>query len=122
MRVNFNETLRKLDGSALKGEKDADFKLSDAALIALNGTYSGEEPLSGIDKFKRHQLARRIYSSTALKDASMTCDVTAEEIALVKHVIAKAYGPIVLGPAYELLEGISEPKPDVFEAARASSK
>lgn len=56
-----------------------------------------EQGISPEEKFKRFKLAERIG------DDGMQ-EVTAEEIALIKRLIGRSCQPIVVGPAYELLE------------------
>ena len=66
-----------------------------------------DEKIGGDVKFKRHQIAARIYGK-------QYAELTIEEIALIKELIGKAYGPAVVGPAFNLLEGTdheSKPRP-----------
>lgn len=71
--------------------------LGAVCIGALMGVYADEQGLSGEEKFKRYKLAERI-------SAGGDQEVSAEDIALLKKLIAKNWPPAVLGPAYEALE------------------
>ena len=53
--------------------------------------------MSGDEKVKRWALAQKIYGGNT--------EVQAEDVALLKKLIGKAYGVAIVGPAYEMLEG-----------------
>jgi hypothetical protein len=57
----------------------------------MNGKLAGE------DKFKRWQIAQKI-------DEHLEAEISVEDVALIKRLIGKAFGPIVVGPAFQLLE------------------
>ena len=71
--------------------------LSDVAIASLMGTFPDERDLSGEEKIKRFGLAMRIRNA---KDISLT----AEEIALLKKIIGRSYGPLVVGRAYPMID------------------
>ncbi len=64
---------------------------------ALNVLYQDEPNLSGQKKFERHLLAVRIHS----KDES---EFTAEEIVILKDIVAKRFAPAIMGPVWMLLD------------------
>jgi len=66
---------------------------------ALVGTYQDEQSLSGEEKVRRWSLAMKI------KKSPDPVDLVSDEVVLVKKLIGKAYGPIICGPAWMLLEG-----------------
>lgn len=68
---------------------------------ALTGTYQDEPGLSGADKVKRFQLAEKTISK-------LPVDLDAESISLIKTLIGKAYNPLFVGRAYNLID---PPKP-----------
>ena len=70
---------------------------------ALMGQYKGEETLSGTEKVKRWRLAQDVHS----KDEPY---LTSEQTTMAKELIAKAYTPVVVGPAWELLDPASAEK------------
>lgn len=56
-----------------------------------------ERDVSSEDKYKRCKLADRIGEDGVQ-------DVSVEEVALIKRLIGRSCQPIVVGPAYDLLE------------------
>lgn len=97
MRKDFTLQLVDLDGNPLKnGDKPSD--LCFVALTALMATFDDERTLTGKEKADRYQLAMKINKRPK------EVDITVEQLALVKQLIGKAFGPLVVGQAYELLE------------------
>ena len=78
------------------------YTLCDVALSALMASYEDEKSLTGKDKADRMQLALKINKRPK------EVDLTVEQLALLKQLIGKGFGPLVVGRAYELLE--QEPK------------
>lgn len=102
MKRNLNVVLKTLDGQPLKEDHNgavSDVLLSRLAVNALLVNYPDEQSLSGEEKVKRFKLAQQI------NDADGDVEVTAEQVALLKSLIAKGYTPLVVGQAYEILEG-----------------
>lgn len=94
------ESKLKADGSpVMDGDKPVMLKLSVARVAkrVLLAGFDDEKGLSGEDKLARWTLAQRINKGTK--------NYHAEDIALVKRLIAKAYTAAVVGPAYAILEG-----------------
>jgi len=79
-------------------ESDKAFTLKNACVTALQIQFDDEKGLSGEDKFKRHKLVEKIYA------AKGEIDMTVEEVTLVKKIIGKAYGTLIVGRCWELLE------------------
>lgn len=100
MKLNFSETLKGLDGEALKeGEKEIDLRtICVNALLASHAGPDGrpEQP-SGVEKIKRYLLAKKLNSG-----GEQT--VTAEEISLLKQMIEKSFATLVVGITNEMLE------------------
>lgn len=96
MKVDVSTVLNGLDGKPLlNGEQP--LTLRDVATSALLATYP-DEAQEGEEKFKRFQLAVRI-------NADSSVDMTPEQAAKLKVLIGKGFGPLVVGPAYTLLNG-----------------
>lgn len=55
--------------------------------------------VEGSKKFERWELASKIYTANGI------IELKSEEIAQLKELIGKAYGPIIVGQAWEALEG-----------------
>ena len=107
MKRNLNVVLKTLKGEPLKEQYvgpddkplERDLTLASVAVTALLASYDDEKNLSGEDKVKRFKLAQQI------NDADGDVEVTAEQVSLLKSLIAKGYTPLVVGQAYEILEG-----------------
>ena len=93
MKINFSQQLKNL-----KGEEIKDLTLKVVSTEALLATFDDERALSGEEKAKRYLLATRVYANEEL-------DLTVEEIAKLKQLIGKGYGPLIVGQAWEMLEG-----------------
>jgi len=99
MKINFMQTLKELSGAPIcVGEKN--LTLKDAACNVLSAAFSDEQ-ISGEEKAKRGLLAFRIYVNQEI-------DLTVEELGLIKKLIGKGYGPIVVAQAWDMLEGKKE--------------
>lgn len=111
MKVNFSQCLADLDGSPLdltseacqfcgRARESRPATLRGVCTDALVARYRDEEagkPLSGEEKMKRYSLALKITAADEF-------DATLEELALIRKLVAKMFGPRVLGPAWTLLE------------------
>ncbi len=96
MKVNFKETFKDIEGKEiLDGGKVTTLRV--VAINALMAAYTDEQNLSGEDKLKRWKIAQRIHSDEE--------DFSVEEIALIKKLVGKAYNTLIVGQAYEMLEG-----------------
>lgn len=96
MKRDFDAVLKGYDGAPLL-ESGKEVKLGSPAVTVLLAQFQDEQSLRGEDKFSRYKLAERIGQGGVQ-------DVSAEEIALLKSLIGKAYPPGIVGPAYEALE------------------
>jgi hypothetical protein len=98
--INFTQAIVGLDGKPVQageGKTSTPFTLSDASVNALLASLPEDGKLSGVDKYNYAELARKIYQN---KDVILTV----EEIATIKDRIGKAYGPLIVGSAWRLLD------------------
>jgi hypothetical protein len=96
MKIDFSAVIKDLDGDAVKdGEKDA--TLGRVACTALLATFADEPNLSAEDKVKRFRLAE--IASIAGEQ-----EMKVDDVALLKKLIAKAFGPLVVARAYDIIE------------------
>ena len=70
--------------------------LRSVIVNALAGMAEGEQ-LTGEQKLERYRLAKKIHVEDEAK-------LRAEDVVLVKAVVAAAYGPLVVGQVFEALE------------------
>jgi len=109
MKIDFTQKLYKFNGEPLveirvneKGEQktaDKDLTLLSAAVIALLETYPDERNLPVKEKLERGELASKVFNSDA--DG---LDLNAEEIALIKKLIGKCFGVLIVWQTNFLLE------------------
>lgn len=103
--TDFTVVLKNLDGEDLMEQSVRPDKtivskcltLGSAAANALIMATDEDKGVSGEEKVKRYALAMKVISN---KDASLK----AEEIAKIKELIGRAYGPLVVGQAWALLD------------------
>jgi hypothetical protein len=103
--ADFTALITDIDGAAIEdGTADKKpFTLGDAAVKALVTPYPDEPNLAAEEKFKRAELAFRIRNKPDLV-------MSAEETAMVKKLIGKAYAPIVVFRAWPMLDPTTAPK------------
>lgn len=99
MKINVAVKVLNLEGNAFKnGDNDQeDLTLKDVCIAGLSSTIPNEN-IDGAEKFKRYQLAQKIYSV----DKFVT--LTAEEVTKIKELVGKIYAIPVVGAVYNLLE------------------
>lgn len=95
--IDFTKPLVGLDGKALNGPTGKELTLSDVAVTALQMNLQGDQALSGAKKFELYDLSRKVYKCKS-------CILPVEQKALLKERIAEAYGPGVIGPAWEAID------------------
>ena len=98
MEVSFKQYLVDFNGVILKTDKQQSLTLRIATVNALLAQFADEVSLSGEEKMVRFELALKINSELD------PVTITAEEIALIKKLIAKAYATLIVGQAWKLLE------------------
>lgn len=82
------------------GAELPDLTVGSACVTALLATFVDEPSLNGEEKMRRFLLAQRIA-------ATEDVDLTAEEIALTKLLVAKGYGTLVVGRVWAALDPVS---------------
>ena len=102
-RIDVTQTFVGLDGDVLTDQDKKELTLRSICENVLLGT-NPKEQIDGEEKVKRYALAMKIHEHDAT-------DMTAEEITLVKKVIGEAYGPMVVGRAWEMLDPKTEEVP-----------
>jgi hypothetical protein len=95
--IDFSTAITDFDGNPVK-ESDKEVTLRVLSVGALSSSFPDETSLSATDKFKRGDLASKIYNSTE------PMVLKSEDVTILKTVIGKAYGPYVVYKAYQLLD------------------
>lgn len=96
MRIDFSREIHDLAGKPIS-ENGVPVTLGSVCSGALLMPYPDERNVSGEDKVKRFRLAEKVY-------AGGLQDITVEDAALLKQLLAKAYTPLIVGRAYGILE------------------
>ena len=99
MQVLLGKVFTDLEGAEIRGDKGEPVILRDVATNALLAVFQDEQNLSGEEKLKRWELAVKI------RRAVDPCEISVEEVSLVKKLIGKAYAPVISGQAWHMLEG-----------------
>lgn len=103
-KIDMNAKLLNIDGSniPISPTDPTALTLRKACVDALGAMgLPGDNP-DAVEKGKRFWLMLKIQHQKG--------DLTVDDISLVKKMIGMAYGPIVMGRAYELLDPASVPK------------
>jgi hypothetical protein len=96
MQIDFDSEIRDLaNAPIMNGEKHLD--LATIATNALLTPQAADQSIAVEEKVKRFRLAQRITNGGAL-------DIALEDVVLLKDIIGKAYPPLVVGRAFELLD------------------
>jgi hypothetical protein len=102
--IDFTKPITQIDGSPI-ADKDGKIlekqpTLGTICISALLAEYadeaSGPKMITPEDKFNRWKLALKLADNKDPKNVTLT----SEELALVKNVVGKAYGPVVVGQAW----------------------
>lgn len=101
MKVNFDTTLVTLDGKPIEdGDKDLTLKTACVNALTLDqGSVPGQPTDSGPEKFRRYELARKIHGAVG------EVDLASDEVVCIKAAVAKTYITLIVGQAFNLLEG-----------------
>lgn len=101
MAADLDARIVNLDGGPLLDDKGKETTLTvrSIAVNSLMAPYPDEQNLSGEDKMKRVDLARR------LQDTKTKAELTSEDIVLIKRLVNKAYAsPLVVEQTWKALE------------------
>ena len=96
MKIDLNNKIKTLEGEPVL-EKDEPVTFAHPCINALLSNHP-DETVSGEEKLRRYQLAKRI------SDTLGAVTLTIEEAALIKTLVPKLYTPLVVGQLYELME------------------
>ncbi len=110
MKLNLDAVLKNLKGESLKekeGDKEKEITLRDVFMVSLLA--NTQEQLEGPEKVKRYKLAQRVNMAQGMLELSV------EDIAKCKELVGKIYNTIVVGAAYDLIEGSGDKKDDTGE-------
>ena len=109
MNINVTQQLHDLDGTLMVtgkqlcqvcgqvvGENEP-LTVRVAAVRSLSANFRDEQDLAGEEKVKRFHLALKLTDEDEP-------DLKAEDIVLIKKVVGKMYGPVVVGRMWAILD------------------
>lgn len=96
MKLDMTQQLVGLDGQGLEANGEP-ITLRRVCCQALTAVFPDEQNLEGEAKVKRYELARRIYGDDAV-------ELPAEDVVMLKRLVAKMYGPLIVGQAWRMLD------------------
>ncbi len=98
MKIDFSQKFKNLNGQVVTdSDSGKEVALSDVCVGALLSIDKQDAP-SGVEKLRRYNLALEIYQG---KKESLT----AEEVVLLKELIGNYFTTIIVGQAFQMLEG-----------------
>lgn len=101
MKVKIDSVLKDIKGEPLKAAQDSDKILTLKDVLSISLCFIEQKGSTPEESVKRYNLLRSVT------DAETEVDISAEDISLMKQLIAKTYGsPVVSGQACLLLEGV----------------
>ena len=98
MLVKVNVPLKTMDGQVMKDNVDGQAVDATVKLVIVNAVLAPVQKESGIEKVKKYELAKKIYTSDEV-------ELTAEEISLIKETVGENFAPVIVGQVWNLLEG-----------------
>lgn len=98
MKIDFDTKITGLRGETLK-DGEQDFTLASAACTALLSVFDDERDLDAKTKISRYKLAMKIVEANGAG-----VDLSVEEVSDVKKLIGKAFAPLIVGRAFEILD------------------
>ena len=107
MKINLNQPILQLDGTEFSDKPT----LKIICFLAVTTPLKTDEALAAAEKLRLYRLAQKIA-------ADSVADFDAEDIALLKDRICKVIAHVVvLGRAFDMLEGRDMKPQAVFDAA-----
>lgn len=96
-RINLSKSFVDLKNKSIENEGQL-FTLKDAITQCLLIEFPNETP-DAEDKVKRFKLAIKVNGAT-----EDSIELSAEDISLIKKVIGKSFGALIVGQAFDFLE------------------
>jgi len=97
MLVKVNIPLKTMDGQVMKDNVDGQAVEATVKMAIVNAVLAPVQNEKGIDKVKKYELAKKVYSSDEV-------DLNEDEIKIIKDMVGENFAPIVVGQIYELLK------------------
>jgi hypothetical protein len=98
MKIDFSGQITNLANQPVKDEAEKPLTLGSVAIAALLNNMPGDDALSAEKKVTLAVIAQQVHN------AEGEVSLSVEDVALVKERIGKAYGPLVVMKAYQLID------------------
>lgn len=96
MKIQFDTPILDLQGQPIP-DGDKSVTLASLSCAALSAQFNDETGLAAEEKYKRFKLGLKIVGGGEI-------DVSLDERALLKQLIGKAFPPVMVGRAFDLLD------------------
>jgi len=107
--INLNYEFRRLDGEPITdggSGKPGTLNLQSVVVQSLLTHNEQQERIDGNEKFKRYLLAMKVNAKNEVDDKGFNnFELTSEEVTLIKNLVGKYWNPLIVGQAFEALEG-----------------
>ena len=98
MKLRLEEVIKDMDEKPVQGPDKKDMTLKDVCIASLMSSMETDKNMTGDKKVSLFSLAMSLKTNPDY-------DTTVEEVALIKDRIGKMYTQLVVGRAFELIEG-----------------
>jgi hypothetical protein len=94
MKVKTTETIKTFTGQEVLDDQGQTVTIKS---LLVNALLAGDQKDDGMVKVSKYELAKRIYSQDNV-------EVSEKDIVMLKEIVGKMYGPLVIGQVYEALK------------------
>lgn len=98
MKLNVTQVLKDIKGDDLLDSTVKEVTPITLRMVFVNALMIPEQEDTGAKKAEKYGLAIDIQRNDEVQ-------ITAEQSALLKEVVGKSYGPMIVGPVFGILDG-----------------
>ena len=96
MKVKINQEIKDALGAPIITGATSKLFLKDVCISSILSPIQGDDEMS---KWKKYEIFKK------LRDAKVEVELTAEEISTIKKAISHFQPPLIMGQAFEMIEG-----------------
>ena len=101
MKINVTQVLKNINGDDLiEPNEKGEVQPVLLRTVLVNALMIPVEKDTGVQKVEKYSLAIDIQKNDEI-------EITAEQATMLKEVVGKPYGPVIVGPVFNLLDGKS---------------
>lgn len=94
MTIDFSQPIKNLNGTEAK---DVDGNVLRLWNVAVKALLNAQDKTKAEDKVKRFKLAQQLHEAKSVK-------LKVDDVKLIKDLVGEAFGPLVVGQAFEMLD------------------